>query len=85
MFSLRFNPLFFVASAAISTSAIAVSSAVTTASAALPTLPGACAPEWAQCTSQNLNWIGPACCDGSVCTVLNAFWSQCLVPVPDSQ
>ncbi|KAJ6490854.1 hypothetical protein C8R45DRAFT_928686 [Mycena sanguinolenta] len=38
----RFNPLFFVASVAISTSAIAVSSAVTTtAPATPPTLPGA--------------------------------------------
>lgn len=39
---------------------------------------GQCAPVWAQCTSTNQNWFGPACCEGTVCVENNPFWSQCL-------
>ncbi|KAK1966868.1 family 6 glycosyl hydrolase [Colletotrichum sublineola] len=37
----------------------------------------ACASQWAQCGGQG--WTGPTCCvAGSVCTVGNTFYSQCL-------
>ncbi|KAK1981264.1 1, 4-beta cellobiohydrolase [Colletotrichum cereale] len=37
----------------------------------------ACASQWGQCGGQG--WTGPTCCAaGSVCTVGNAFYSQCL-------
>jgi len=37
----------------------------------------ACAAQWGQCGGQG--WTGPSCCAaGSVCTVSNPFYSQCL-------
>ncbi|EFQ25807.1 glycosyl hydrolase family 6 [Colletotrichum graminicola] len=37
----------------------------------------ACASQWGQCGGQG--WTGPSCCAaGSVCTVSNPFYSQCL-------
>ncbi|KAJ6485201.1 hypothetical protein DFH09DRAFT_1339914 [Mycena vulgaris] len=60
--------------------ASALPQGTSTAPTTLPTLSGACAPLWAQCTSENQNWIGPACCEGTTCVISNPFWSQCLAP-----
>ncbi|KAJ7853833.1 hypothetical protein B0H14DRAFT_2580222 [Mycena olivaceomarginata] len=80
MVSLNSGLLLIASAAVASTRGAAI--AVTPGTSTLGLTPAAdvCAPIWTQCTSQNLFWVGPDCCEGSVCVVLNPFWSQCLAP-----
>ncbi|KAJ7431369.1 hypothetical protein B0H11DRAFT_2262078 [Mycena galericulata] len=77
MVSFNSQLLFLTAVAIVS----ALPQGTTTAPATLPTLPGTCVGEWAQCTSEEYptaGWIFPACCEGTICVFEDSLWSQCL-------
>ncbi|KAJ7354182.1 hypothetical protein DFH08DRAFT_1076999 [Mycena albidolilacea] len=80
MVSLNSGLLLIASAAVASTRGAAIAVSPGTSTLGLTPAADVCAAIWAQCTSQNLFWVGPDCCEGSVCVVLNPFWSQCLAP-----